>query len=58
MATCWTGAEVRCKACKGETVDLEDEYGSLSDGGSFERFACTDPKCPEFRRMIYVELPD
>lgn len=55
-ARCWTGVEVRCKTCGGPTVDLDDEYGSLADGGSYERFACKDPKCPQ--ETMYVQLPD
>lgn len=58
MANCWTGAEVRCPACKGETRDREDEYGGLSGGGDYEVFECLDPKCERSTRRIYVELPD
>ena len=57
-AHCWAEVEVRCKKCGGWTVDLDDEYGSLSDGGSFERFRCAEPMAPECRDVIYVELPD
>jgi hypothetical protein len=32
---------------------LEDEYGSLADGGSYEVYKCR--RCPE---LWYVPLPD
>lgn len=57
-ARCWTGAEVRCRKCGGFTRALEDEYGSLADGGSYERFECVEPMAPECRETIYIELPD
>ena len=54
-ATCWSGAKVWCRVCKGPTRALEDEYGSLADGGSFERFECIEDK---LHPTVYVELPD
>jgi len=57
-ARCWSGAEVRCKACKGPTVDRDDEYNGLSGGGDYERFECINKECAEYTRTIYVELPD
>lgn len=55
-ATCWTGAEVRCPICKGPMRDLDDEYGSLAEGGSYERFECVDEQCRQ--QTIYIQLPD
>lgn len=57
-ARCWSGAEIWCRACGGPTRDLDDEYGSLADGGSYERFECVEPKGPLCRKTLYVELPD
>lgn len=57
-ASCWSGAKVFCPGCKGPTRDLDDEYGSLSDGGSYERFKCVKPTTEHCRKTIYVELPD
>lgn len=57
-AYCWNGARVWCARCGGPVRDLDDEYGSLEQGGSFERFECIDQKTPECRRIIYIELPD
>lgn len=53
MAVCWSGSMIICKDCGNETIKLEDEDGSLSDGGSYERFKCT--KC---NKIMYIELPD
>ncbi len=52
-AKCWSGALVYCKNCRGSTTALDDEYGSLGDGGSYEQFQCND--CGV---TTYVELPD
>lgn len=32
-----------------------DEYGSLAEGGSYERLRCTRPHC---HRLAYRPLPD
>lgn len=43
-----------CKKCGADVWGRgEDEYGSLADGGSYERF-----ECGHCRNTIYVELPD
>lgn len=55
-AKCWTGDEVWCPTCGGPTNKLNDEYGSLAEGGSFEKFKCRNARCPQL--TIYVELPD
>ena len=51
---CCGGRLAPCKKCGADVWgNGEDEYGSLSDGGSYERFICGN--C---RHTIYVELPD
>lgn len=55
-AKCWTGASIYCPTCKGPTKSMEEEYGDLSDGGSYERFKCLNANCKQ--TTIYVELPD
>lgn len=51
---CWAGRLNPCKKCGADVWGPgEDEYGSLADGGSYERF-----KCGHCRNTIYVELPD
>lgn len=57
-AACWSGAKVWCSGCGGPTRDLDDEYGSLAEGGSYERFECVAPTTERCRRTIYIELPD
>jgi hypothetical protein len=57
-ATCWSGAKVWCRSCKGPTEALDDEYGSLADGGSYERFICAEHKGQACADIIYVQLPD
>jgi hypothetical protein len=57
-AHCWSGAPIYCPKCNGATKALEDEYGSLSDGGSYERFECIDKLGDECGKTIYVEMPD
>jgi hypothetical protein len=43
-----------CKRCGADAwSDGEDDYGSLGDGGSYERF-----KCRHCGNVIYVALPD
>jgi len=54
-AHCWSGAPIYCQTCRGPTRALEDEYGSLAEGGSYERFECTSDKA---HKTIYVEMPD
>jgi hypothetical protein len=49
---------VRCKTCGGPTRDLDDEYGSLADGGSYEWFECINHPEAGCSKTIYVELPD
>lgn len=39
--------------CDHNYVYDDDEYGSLSDGGSYEIFICT--KC---KHKLYSQLPD
>lgn len=50
---CWGGRLKPCTCGADVWSDGEDEYGSLADGGSYERFICGHCK-----RIIYVELPD
>jgi hypothetical protein len=57
-ATCWSGAPIWCRECGGATKALEDEYGSLADGGSYERFECLEHKGQRCALTIYVEMPD
>ena len=43
-----------CKKCSADVWGAgEDEYGSLADGGSYERF-----KCGHCGNVIYVPLAD
>lgn len=50
---CYMGRLNPC-SCGADVWDNgEDEYGSLADGGSYERF-----KCGHCKKVIYVELPD
>ena len=43
-----------CKKCGADVWSFgEDEYGSLSDGGSYERF-----ECGHCGNVIYVPIPD
>ncbi len=49
-AKCWTGVEIRCPKCGGDSEYLRDQD---HDGGTCEIFRCL--KC---QWIIHVELPD